>query len=91
MISFEFDRKKSLDNLNKHGIDFVDAQALWYDPDLIEVKANSIGRVDRGNFPPQPLAEPDVKVSPHTAPIKDRYLCQCANSFESLYDFVFVE
>ncbi len=26
-------------NLNKHGIDFVEAQKLWYDPDLIEIKA----------------------------------------------------
>ncbi|MEE8056541.1 MAG: BrnT family toxin [Pseudomonadales bacterium] len=41
MKSFEFDRKKSLANLDKHGIDFVDAQALWCDPDLIEVQANS--------------------------------------------------
>ena len=39
MHSFEFDRKKSQLNLQKHGIDFVDAQAIWYDADLIEVKA----------------------------------------------------
>ena len=24
--------------MNKHGIDFVEAQELWYDPDLIEIK-----------------------------------------------------
>ena len=41
MHSFEFDRKKSQVNLQKHGIDFVNAQKFWYDPDLIEVKANS--------------------------------------------------
>ncbi len=39
MYSFEFDKNKSASNLNKHGIDFVDAQKLWYDPDLIEIKA----------------------------------------------------
>lgn len=41
MPSFEFDSKKSLSNLNKHGIDFTDAQALWDDPDLIEVHTKS--------------------------------------------------
>ncbi len=41
MYSFEFDPKKSESNLKKHGIDFVDAQAIWHDPDFIEVKAKS--------------------------------------------------
>lgn len=41
MYSFEFDRKKSESNLKKHGIDFVDAQAIWQDPDFIEVQAKS--------------------------------------------------
>ena len=41
MYSFEFDDKKSQTNLDKHGIDFVDAQRLWADPDLIEVQARS--------------------------------------------------
>jgi uncharacterized DUF497 family protein len=35
MIVFEFDGAKSKSNLAKHGIDFVDAQALWNDPDLL--------------------------------------------------------
>ena len=39
MYSFEFDKNKSASNLNKHGIDFVDAQKLWHDPDIIEIKA----------------------------------------------------
>ncbi len=39
MYVFEFDEKKSASNLKKHGIDFVAAQKLWDDPDLIEVKA----------------------------------------------------
>ncbi|QMW22173.1 BrnT family toxin [Sandaracinobacteroides saxicola] len=28
-MDFEFDPAKSLSNLSKHGIDFIDAQALW--------------------------------------------------------------
>ena len=39
MYGFEFDEKKSSSNLKKHGVDFVEAQELWDDPDLIEVKA----------------------------------------------------
>ena len=41
MIDFEFDGEKSLSNLDKHGIDFHEAQALWDDPDLLEFPANS--------------------------------------------------
>ena len=41
MYRFEFDENKSLTNLAKHGIDFVTAQQLWADPDLIEVQARS--------------------------------------------------
>lgn len=41
MYRFEFDDKKSLANLEKHGIDFVAAQQLWADPDLIEIAARS--------------------------------------------------
>ncbi|MEW6409729.1 MAG: BrnT family toxin [Nitrospirota bacterium] len=36
-MEFEFDPKKSVDNKKKHGIDFYEAQALWDDPDLIEI------------------------------------------------------
>lgn len=32
---FEFDEAKSRANKAKHGIDFVRAQALWDDPDLL--------------------------------------------------------
>ena len=41
MFIFEFDEQKSRANLKKHGIDFVDAQALWRDPDLIEIPART--------------------------------------------------
>ncbi len=39
MCTFEFDERKSNSNRRKHGIDFVDAQALWNDPYLIEIPA----------------------------------------------------
>ena len=38
----EFDPKKSLSNLDKHGIDFISAQAIWVDPDFIEIQAKSL-------------------------------------------------
>jgi uncharacterized protein len=41
MISFEFDETKSQANLLKHGINFIDAQALWDDPSLLEIPANT--------------------------------------------------
>lgn len=41
MYDFEFDTLKSTLNLEKHGIDFVDAQELWSDPNLIEIPANT--------------------------------------------------
>ena len=41
MYYFEYDNKKSNSNLKKHGIDFVKAQELWKDPDLVEVQAKS--------------------------------------------------
>ena len=42
MITFEFDEKKSQTNLEKHGIDFVDAQRLWDDADLLEIPAKTV-------------------------------------------------
>jgi len=38
---FEFDEDKSKSNLEKHGIDFVEAQHLWNDPDLLEIPAKT--------------------------------------------------
>ena len=40
-MEFEFDPTKSAANKAKHGIDFVEAQALWEDPDYIERPARS--------------------------------------------------
>lgn len=53
-MGFEFDPQKSDRNLAKHGIDFVDAQRLWEDPNLLEIPARIedeprfvvIGRID---------------------------------------------
>jgi uncharacterized protein len=42
LMNFEFDLPKSAANLKKHGIDFIDAQALWSDPDRLEIPARSL-------------------------------------------------
>ncbi len=41
MVSFEFDENKSKSNLSKHGIDFIEAQMLWNDADLLEIPAKT--------------------------------------------------
>ncbi len=40
-MDFEFDANKSKSNKRKHGIGFIEAQALWEDPDLIEIPART--------------------------------------------------
>jgi uncharacterized protein len=40
-MEFEFDSAKSDNNKKKHGIDFYEAQALWDDPDVIEIPAKT--------------------------------------------------
>lgn len=37
MTVFEYDDNKSQSNLVKHGIDFIEAQKLWNDPNLLEI------------------------------------------------------
>lgn len=57
-MDFEFDEEKSRANKQKHGIDFVKAQALWSDPDVIEIPARtsdesrflSIGTIGRKHW-----------------------------------------
>ena len=44
-MNFEFDPKKSDSNKNKHGIDFVEAQDLWNDLDLLEIPAKTTDEV----------------------------------------------
>ena len=41
-MEFEFDNNKSEENKKRHGIDLVEAQMLWDDPDRIEVPARTI-------------------------------------------------
>lgn len=41
-MRFEFDRAKSAANKSKHGIDFVEAQAVWADTDRLEIPARSL-------------------------------------------------
>lgn len=58
MIEFEFDERKSATNLAKHGIDFIDAQLLWLDPDMLEIAARTddeprflvIGRINTNRW-----------------------------------------
>jgi uncharacterized protein len=40
-VEFEFDQAKSRANRAKHGIDFVEAQALWLDEMLVEIPART--------------------------------------------------
>lgn len=55
-IKFEFDVNKNESNKIKHGIDFVEAQTLWDDPDLIEIPAKTsdeprflvVGKISEG-------------------------------------------
>ena len=57
-MQFEFDKRKSESNKIKHGIDFYEAQALWDDPDLLEIPARTadeprflvVGRIDRTHW-----------------------------------------
>lgn len=39
---FEFDSSKSESNKKKHGISFIEAQALWDDPDYIVIPVKVI-------------------------------------------------
>jgi uncharacterized DUF497 family protein len=42
-MKFEFDPEKSEANTAKHGIDFVEGQALWEDPDRLQLPARTQG------------------------------------------------
>ena len=39
IMGFKFDEDKSRVNKAKHGIDLVEAQVLWEDPELLEIPA----------------------------------------------------
>lgn len=38
-MEFDYDINKSISNKEKHGIDFIEAQELWGDPDRIVIPA----------------------------------------------------
>ena len=38
---FEFDQQKSSANKLKHGIDFIEAQRIWDDPERVEIPART--------------------------------------------------
>jgi len=40
-MEFEYDEIKSKRNKEKHGIDFVEAQLIWNDPERIEIPAKT--------------------------------------------------
>jgi len=40
-MAFEFDPRKSAANLAKHGMDFIEAQKLWDDSNLLEIPART--------------------------------------------------
>jgi uncharacterized DUF497 family protein len=40
-MDFEFDSRKSATNKAKHGIDFIEAQALWLDEMRLEIPART--------------------------------------------------
>jgi uncharacterized DUF497 family protein len=41
-MTFEFDEQKSKRNKEKHGIDFVEAQRIWEDPEVVMIPAKII-------------------------------------------------
>ena len=41
-MKFEFDNRKGQLNKKKHEIDFIEAQALWEDPDRVQVPGKTI-------------------------------------------------
>jgi uncharacterized protein len=41
-VDFEFDVQKSDTNKAKHGINFIEAQALWDDPYYIEIPVETV-------------------------------------------------
>ena len=41
-MTFEFDEQKSKRNKEKHGIDFVESQRIWEDPEVVMIPAKII-------------------------------------------------
>jgi uncharacterized DUF497 family protein len=41
-MQFEFDKQKSMSDKTRHGIDFIEAQSLWNDPERIEIPVKNM-------------------------------------------------
>lgn len=41
-MEFEYDQSKSDANKVKHGVDFVEAQALWADPNALQIPVMTV-------------------------------------------------
>jgi uncharacterized protein len=39
---FEFDRRQSISNKSKHGLDFIEGKALWDDPNRLVIPARTV-------------------------------------------------
>lgn len=58
-MEFEFDEPKNRTNKARHGIDFIEAQALWEDVDVLKVPAKTedepraivIGKIGNKHWP----------------------------------------
>lgn len=46
-MNFEYDENKSKSNKSKHNIDFIEAQELWDDEELFDLKSNNDDIEDR--------------------------------------------
>jgi hypothetical protein len=44
-MPFQFDENKSLSNRKKHGIDFIEAQSLWNDPERVIIPAREMDEI----------------------------------------------
>lgn len=44
-MPFEFDENKSILNRKKHGIDFIEAQNLWNDPERVIIPAREMDKI----------------------------------------------
>lgn len=44
-MDFEFDLNKSNSNKKKHGIDFYEAQAIWDDPEHLQIPVRSMDEI----------------------------------------------
>ena len=92
---FEFDPHKSLANHKKHGIDFIEAQALWDDEYLLEVPARTedeprsmslAGFATESGRPSSPAEKSGYASSPCAARGKRNRLYMKAKELDKIFD-----